>query len=297
MIQFKNSNQMKAFMKKEAVRLNMDIRNIYTTFVARCILERLSRSAEDKILIKGSSAEIAYLGRCVRAITDIDIALTTDIQERINLITSILTDRHSDILDLKLTKGIAQTPTGIYKLSMEACFDKIRQPIGMDIQENYSRLIEPEYRMMPPIFEGDEPFPIYVPSFEEYLAEKLCIIVESDKEDVPNTRVKDFYDIYQLHGGKYDSDKLTKYFKMMLELRGKTTMENIRTLRLNSDFINKHSDIWDKTKLKYDFMDDEIDLDGAVYYTRAVIRDLLQRNGMDMHDNIAHQNKRKVYKI
>ena len=66
---------------------------------------------------------------------------------------------------------------------------------------------------------------------------------------------------------------------------------------LNSDFINKHSDIWDKTKLKYDFMDDEIDLDGAVYYTRAVIRDLLQRNGMDMHDNIAHQNKRKVYKI
>lgn len=151
MIQFKNSNQMKAFMKKEAVRLNMDIRNIYTTFVARCILERLSKSAADKILIKGSSAEIAYLGRCVRAITDIDIAITTILEDRINLITSILIDRHSDI--------------------------------------------------------------------------------------------------------------------------------------------------WNKTKLKYDFMDDEIDLDGEVYYKRAVIRDLLQRNGMDMHDNIAHQNKRKVYKI
>lgn len=151
MIQFKNSNQMKSFMKKEAARLNIDIRNIYTTFVARCILERLSRSAEDKILIKGSSAEIAYLERCVRAITDIDIAITTILEDRINLITSILTDRHSDI--------------------------------------------------------------------------------------------------------------------------------------------------WNKTKLKYDFMDDEIDLDGEVYYKRAVIRDLLQRNGMDMHDNIAHQNKRKVYKI
>ena len=43
MIQFKNSNQMKAFMKKEAARLNIDIRNIYTIFVARCILERLSK--------------------------------------------------------------------------------------------------------------------------------------------------------------------------------------------------------------------------------------------------------------
>jgi len=37
---------------------------------------------------------------------------------------------------------------------------------------------------MPVIFEGDEEFDILVPSFEEYLAEKLCIIVESNKSDV-----------------------------------------------------------------------------------------------------------------
>ena len=37
----------------------------------------------DKILIKGSSAEIAYLGSCVRAITDIDIAITTILEDRL----------------------------------------------------------------------------------------------------------------------------------------------------------------------------------------------------------------------
>ncbi len=72
----------------------------------------------------------------------------------------------------------------------------------MDVQANYPRLIESQLRVMPVIFQGDEPFMMNVPSFEEYLAEKLCIIVESNKTDVLNTRVKDFYDIYQLHGGK-----------------------------------------------------------------------------------------------
>ena len=97
-----------------------------------------------------------------------------------------------------------------------------------------------------------------------------------------NTRVKDFYDIYELHGGKYDADKLSEYFGKMLKLRHKIESKDATTLILNKEFVDKHKEIWDRTVKKYDFMDHNIDFEGAVYYTRGVARDLLQRNGEDM---------------
>lgn len=139
---------------------------------------------------------------------------------------------------------------------------------------------------MPKIFDGDDEYQIIVPSFEEYLAEKLCIIVESNKTDVLNTRVKDFYDIYQLHGGKYNPEKLTKYFGKMLELRGKINIEEASTLYLDKDFIRNHEELWERAREKYDFIDDGIDLYGAVYYARAVIREELQKHGSEMPNPI-----------
>lgn len=143
---------------------------------------------------------------------------------------------------------------------------------------------------MPPLFEGDKAFEIYVPSFEEYLAEKMCIILESNKEDVLNTRVKDFYDIYQLHGSLgYDPDKLSEYFAKMLKLRGKINIEDAKTLMLDNEFARKHKDIWDSTREKYNFLDSDLTLLEAVFYTRAVLRERLQKNGIEMDDNISRE--------
>lgn len=292
MQKFTSTNQMKSYMKKEAKRLNMSVSSVYSTFVARCLLKRVSKYNLEDILIKGSSAEIAYLGRAVRAITDIDLASLTSFEDNIELLTDILDDEFPDQFKFQLSKEVTTTKTGIHKISLNANYENLKQNIGIDYQEYYNRLIEPEYRVMPAIFDGDDLFEIYVPSFEEYLAEKLCIIVESNKEDVLNTRVKDFYDIYQLHGGKYDPDKLTEYFKKMIELRGKISFSQIKTLNLNEEFVHKHATVWDSTKKHYDFIDQEIDLAGAVYYTRAVIREQLQKNGKEMEDNISYQYKR-----
>lgn len=291
---FRNSDQFKSFMKKEAKRLNINISNVYSTFVARSFLQRISKQNTKDIIIKGSSAEIAYLGRLVRAITDVDIALFKNFDINKQLLSKIIDDNENDMFEFKLAKDVSRTKTGIYKLSLQGNYGRINQPLGIDLQDNYSRLIEPALKVVPPIFEGDEEFEIYVPSFEEYLAEKLCIILESKKEDVLNTRVKDFYDIYELHGGKYDSDKLTEYFKKMLKLRNKIQIENADTLNLNKDFITNHLDIWEQAKRKYDFLDKEIDLEGAVYYTRAVLREQLQKNGQEMSDNITLQYKNKI---
>lgn len=296
MREFKNANQLKSFIKKEAERLNISVGNAYSTYISRCILERLSKQGNPNVLIKGSAAEYTYLGRLVRAIVDLDIASLTDFDSSLQTIIGTFQQEGNDVFDIKLAKPVDQTRTGIYKFGTQAEFDRMRIPLGMDFQENYNRLIEKEVRLVTPLFEGDEPFEVIVPSFEEYLAEKLCIVVETNKEDVLNTRVKDFYDIYELHGGRYDFDKLSEYFAKMLKLRNKIQIEDASTVRLNRKFIDDHEPIWESTKMKYDFIDSDIDFSGAVYYTRAVLREQLQKNGIDMPNFINTEVKRYVYK-
>lgn len=295
MIKFENCEQMKSFLRKESVRLNITPTNTYHTFIARSLLERISKLSESQFIVKGSSAEIAYLGRLVRSITDLDIATMGTFDDNICPLAAIMCNKNFDNFKYSFIKMPEQTKTGIYKLSFKAIFEKIEQPIGIDFQENYNRMIEPKTLIMPPIFEGDEPFEIYAPSFEEFLAEKLCIIAESNKPDVANTRVKDFYDVYELHGGKYDSDKLTEYFKKMIKLRGKISLDEVSTIMFDHEFINYHQEYWDHAKKRYDFLDSNIDFAGAVYYTRAVLREQLQKNGQDMPDNIG-MNQCKVKK-
>jgi len=282
MIEFRNHDQMKAYFKKEAKRLNISVNNAYNTFIARTFLQKISKYNDKEILVKGSSAETVYLGKLVRAITDIDIASIYKYNESMPVIVNAINDSEEKSFNIQLSEGFQRTQTGIYKLCLDINYEKFNHKLKMDLQENYSRLIKPEVKVMPSIFEGDEPFEVYLPSFEEYLAEKLCIIIETNKEDVLNTRVKDFYDIYQLHGGKYDYDKLTEYFGKMIKLRNKIKLEEATTTGLNHEFIMNHQDLWEKAKKSYDFIDKEIDLDGAVYYTRAVLREQLQKNGQEM---------------
>ena len=283
---FKNSNQLKSFMKKEAERLGFSVSNAYSTFFARTFLQELSQYNTGAILIKGSSAETAYLGKLVRAIIDVDLAIDGNYSEFNDVLDTVMTIAPRDNLSISLKKEPRRTPTGIYKNSifMSALNTGINITMNADVQENYNRLIEKKIITMPKIFEGDIEFNVHVPSYEEYLAEKLCIIVESNKTDMLNTRVKDFYDIYQLHGDQYDANKLYKYFKIMLEKRNKIKLEDVSTEFLDQDFINRHEQVWNSTVDRYGFIDKYISLAGAVYYVRAVLREVLKANGVQMQD-------------
>ena len=75
---------------------------------------------------------------------------------------------------------------------------------------------------------------------------------------------------------RIEDSRIVYYPDYVLEEKDATT------LILNKEFVDKHKEIWDRTVKKYDFMDHNIDFEGAVYYTRGVARDLLQRNGEDM---------------
>ena len=300
MLTFNNNMQFRAYMKKEAERLGISTNGAYSTFFARSLLDKIAKYNDGSILVKGSSAETAYIGALVRGITDVDLALMGPVQANLELFNYILNDDSEP----------KKTQTGIIQTTLTSSLYGVDQTIKVDLQENYNRLIKREKRNMPTIFEGDIEYPILVPSFEEYIAEKICIILETNRPDTLNTRVKDFYDIFELHGAlTYNPQVLSHYFPIILEKRGKLPLNEATTLKLDRDFIKKHAKTWASAIVKYEFLDEEIlgtllkDLKKTnqteeekkevleraeeifafvVGYTRSVARQLLQENGVTM---------------
>ena len=88
-----------------------------------------------------------------------------------------------------------------------------------------------------------------IASYESLTYEEIA----NSMQNQDKINVKDFYDIYQLHGGKYSHQKLTAYFGRMLQLRGKISLGEASTIHLNQQFIREHNDIWESTREKYAF--------------------------------------------
>jgi len=275
-MEFKNANQFKSFLKKEASRLDITIPNIYSTYFARDLLRIISTYQFDDIVIKGSFSQFIHAQKLWRPVTDIDIASKSNIRLIMQILSNTLNNSESQIKYYFSDKNEV-TNTGIYKKSVFADFDGMHQQINLDIKAQHPAILETQLKIVPTLFEGDQPFLFYTPSFEEHLAEKLCIIVETNKPDVLNTRLKDFYDVYQLHGGKYDPEKLSRYFAIMLEKRGKIKLEDATTEHLDSRFIIQHQETWKNNRRIYEFLDYQTNLTQVVFYSKAVLSEQLQK--------------------
>ena len=267
---FENSDKLKAYLKKESKRLGVSIQNTYNTFFSRVLLERISKMSYDKLFVKGSFSELAHLNDMIRPITDIDLVSTEYHNDPLLILYRAMYVEGAPLF-YELADLPKRTKTGIYKISIIANFDKIKHPISIDFQELSNVIYEKDYKRIDPIFLGDHHFYIWTPSFEEHLAEKMCIVVESNKEDVLNTRVKDFYDIYKLCGGKYDKEKLSYFFYHMLKDRNKINLENASVSHLTSEYIENHRELWHAMSRKYEFMDKTIDFDESVEFTKELL--------------------------
>lgn len=290
---FNNSASLKAYLNKESKRLNISIGNIYNTFFSRDLLYRLSKIDHSKdIIVKGSFAQFVHLEKVVRPITDIDLTSTINHHNPLILLVNAMCDKASDNDFDYILRGVPKrTSSGIIKIPISAKYEKINHPIGIDYRENHPCIYEKQVKIVPKIFSKDEEYEVVVPSMEETLAEKLYIIAVAKnlKEGVLNTRAKDFYDVYHLHGGSYDLDKFSYYFEKMINDYGLVSDINIlNTDYLNNDFIEKHEGVWESNKKNYEFLDDDVDLKGAVYYTKSTLNEQYQR---------IRQGKNKVYKI
>lgn len=288
MIQIYNDEQLKNFIKKEAKRLNISVQNAYNTFFSRLLLYHLSKNDEDKsILVKGSFAQLVHLNKMVRPITDIDIASIKTHHDPLITLINALSDKEQNIV-YNLRGKPKQTQTGIYKIPICVQYGKINHPIGIDYRENYPVMYKEEEKIVPKIFTNDEEYKITVPSIEETLAEKLYVIVKKNMIYEFNTRMKDFYDVYQLHGGNYDLDVFSYCFEKMLRNSTSINISDVSTDFLSREFVKSREQEWENNKRKYEFLDDEIDSEGAIYYTRGVLSEQLQR---------IKQGKNKVYSL
>lgn len=267
---FENDGKLKAFLKKESKRLGISINNTYNTFFSRLLLERISKLCYSELYVKGSFSELSHLDTMIRPVTDIDLVSTIYHNDPLIILYRAMYDSNEELY-FELTDIPKRTKTGIYKIHITANFGKIKHPISIDFQELSNTIYEKDYKKINSIFKGDNYFYIYTPSFEEHLAEKLCIVTESNKDNVLNTRVKDFYDIYKLSGGKYDEDKLLYFFYHMLIDRNKMNIDKASTCFLDKQFIKKHNDMWNSMSKKYEFMDKSVDFQEAVYLTKDII--------------------------
>ena len=269
-MEFANEDKLKSFLKKESDRLGVSIYNTYNTYFSRLLLERISKVCYSELYVKGSMSELAHLNKMIRPITDIDLVSTVDHNDPLTVLYQAMYDTN-DGLFYELTDIPKRTKTGIYKIHIVANFGKIKHAMSIDFQELSKTIYEKDYKRIDPIFSGDESFYVFTPSFEEHLAEKLCIVLESNKSDVLNTRVKDFYDIYKLIGGKFDRDKLSYFFYHMLLDRNKIELSNASTSFLDSSYIEKHRELWSLMSKKYEFLDKEVVFDEAVGITKDIL--------------------------
>ena len=269
-MEFNNSNQLKAFLKNESKRLGISINNTYNTFFSTILLKRISEMSYDKLFVKGSFSELAHLNDMIRPITDIDLVSTEYHNDPLLILYRAMYDTNGNIF-YELSDLPKQTKTGIYKINIVANFDKIKHPISIDFQELSNVIYEKDYKRIDPLFKGDNHFYIWTPSFEEHLAEKLCIVVESNKENVLNTRVKDFYDIYKLCGGKYEKERLSYFFYHMLKDRKKIDVETASVSHLTDDYIKNHQNMWEAMSKKYEFMDKTVNFRESVEFTKELL--------------------------
>lgn len=275
---FTNSNQIKSYLSKESARTGITIENCYNTFFARNLLQRISELSYGQLIVKGSFSQMVHLGKMVRPVTDIDLVSTClDKNEALLLLWQAMYTMDDKDIVYDLVTHPKTTKTGIIKISVVAKFDKICHHMNIDFNPISKGVLEIQYKDVPRVFIDDKRFYVNTPSHEEHLAEKLCIVSESIKTDVLNTRVKDFYDIYKLHGGNYDADKFSYYYKLLLEKRGKISSEVVSSEHLNQQFINSHRSTWDSMSKKYEFLDKDVTIDEAVYYTKGVLNEQIHK--------------------
>lgn len=277
-MQFYNPEKLKSYLRMESSRLGIGIQNTYNTFFARLLLERLMKVSGNKLFVCGSFSQLIHLGTMIRPATDVDLFSKVLNQEMVLDLFKLAFKSSIEDLSFELKDNYSVSSTGMLSIKCNAHFGSINFTIDVDVNINHPIFYEEHYKRVPKIFTADSEYFAFVPSSEDHLAQKLCIVVEDGvRTGKTNSRVKDLYDIYKMHGGSYDLQKFSLYFQRMIADRGKINLVDLNTDFLDAAYIEKNQAYWNNLSQKYDFMDKEITLAGTVFYTRAVLSEQLKR--------------------
>ena len=278
MKKFNNSAQFTSYMRKQADKIGISIQNAYITYAARTFLEHISKSNNGQFIVRGSLATMAYIGKLTRKITDVDLLSSGNSDINIELFKQMISAKTIPGIKFSLLRtSPVITDVGTYKMTVNSQLYNSKTNLGVDIIEKNTEKSEVT---MPAIFDGDEEFLFFAQPFEELFAEKLCILIEPSGPNTGsslNHRIKTFYDIYKMYGGRYDEDKLTSYFDLLISSRGKVDLESATTDHLNQDFVDHFQGIWDRTAKNFSFLDMSFDIAEAVAFAREFTSEELKK--------------------
>lgn len=199
-------------MIKSATGLKAHIRNMsggedkaskayMRVFFMERFMERMAASKyQNQFILKGGMLVSSLLGIRVRTTMDIDTTVKAlpltekDILIILNEICELDSDDNVSfsIMGIETIMDDFEYP-GI-RVYLEACLDRIKQPIKIDISTDdviTPKAVEYQYKLM---FE-DRYINLYSYNIETLLAEKIQTILS---RGIANTRLRDFYDVYEL---------------------------------------------------------------------------------------------------
>lgn len=199
---------------------------IIVRFLHERLLYRLSRSSfADRFVLKGGNFIYAHHGITVRPTKDIDL-LAQSIPEEAGPIKEIMTEIAGkdfndgvwyDIQNIHLQQISEQNQHNGIRLIFPAGFDSIKASIQIDI--GFGDRITPQaVRLHYPVLLPEMPAPdLLAYTVETVIAEKFHAMIFLAGI---NSRMKDFYDVYQLiSAGKYNEEVLKKAIVNTLENR------------------------------------------------------------------------------
>lgn len=211
-------------MIKSATGLKANVRNLsdgddrvakayIRIFFMERFMERVSLSEYNShFILKGGMLVASLLGVNVRATMDIDTTVkalpltTSDIERIINEICQVNID---DNVTFKITQIETIMDEFDYpgvRVHMEGYLDKLKQPIKIDVSTDdviTPSAIEYKYKLL---FEN-RTIDLFTYNIETMLAEKMQTIIN---RGLANTRMRDYYDVYELVNNVDYSVALTK---------------------------------------------------------------------------------------
>jgi predicted nucleotidyltransferase component of viral defense system len=241
-------------------------------------MERVSISKyRDNFILKGGMFVSALLGIDLRSTMDIDTtvkALPLN-KEDIRVILD-------DICHIKLEDNITFKVTEIetimddfeysgLRIHMEATLEKLRQPMKIDISTNdeiTTSAMEYEYKL---IFE-DRSILLNTYNIETTLAEKIQTIIN---RGIANTRMRDYYDIYELEKETdFSLAILKEAFKVTCIHRGTVfTAEKINEEMDNISESSELEELWNNYRKKNYYVGD-IQYDEIVNSVRKIVNSI-----------------------
>lgn len=170
-------------------------------FMMERFLERVSVSDyRNHIILKGGMLVAAIVGIDMRATMDIDASvkgLSVNVDDAQRIVSEICTIPLEDGVSFRITSVSEIMKDFEYpgiRMMLEATLERMRQAIKIDISTDdviTPSAVKYEYKLM---FE-DRTMPLLTYNVETLLAEKIQTILE---RGIANTRLRDFYDVYEV---------------------------------------------------------------------------------------------------